>query len=213
MFVPLLLLFLTTTGCSLVRFIDNSSPEERQKFQISKDELWQQKRALEDENAACLKQLADQQAEIARMNRDLAYWEAETAQADKRFLELSKTVDDLNAQVKQRQEIVQTAPPPPKETVTEADRDPKALKIKVLAGDGKLDSARSLSKRLGKMGYRVKLIDKAPRSGFKVNTIFFKAGRQTAAATLAKKLGRGAVTKPLTWTSVFDIIIVTGRAS
>lgn len=31
--VPLLLLFLTTTGCTLSRFIDNNSPEEMQKFQ------------------------------------------------------------------------------------------------------------------------------------------------------------------------------------
>ena len=63
------------------------------------------------------------------------------------------------------------------------------------------------------MGYPVKLIDKAPRSDFKVNTIFFAPGYQAAAAALAKQLGRGTVSKPLTWQSIFNIIIVTGRSS
>lgn len=206
--VPLLLLFLTT-GCTLFRFVDNSSPEEMQKFAVSKDELWDQARALENEKAAYQKQLADQQAEIDRITRELAYWQNETTQADGRVVELTKTLDDLNAQLKQRQEVAQTPPPPPKE----AGPERKPAKIKVLAGDGNIASARSLSKRLGKLGYPVKLIDKAPRSDFKVNTIFFAPGYQAAAATLAKQLGRGAVSKPLTWQSIFNIIIVTGRSS
>lgn len=207
--VTLLLLFLTTTGCTLFRFIDNSSPEEMQKFATSKDELWNRARALEDEKAAHQKQLADQQAEIDRIARDLAYCQNETTQADGRVAELSKTIDNLSAQLKQRQEIAQTAPPPPKE----AGPERKPSKIKVLAGDGSIASARSLAKRLGKMGYPVKLIDKAPRSDFKVNTIFFAPGYQAAAAALARQLGGGAVSKPLTWQSIFNIIIVTGRSS
>ncbi len=206
--VPLLLLFLTT-GCSLFRFIDNSSPEDMQKFAVSKDELWNQTRALENEKAAYQKQLADQQAEIDRITRELAYWQGETTQADGRVVELTNTLESLNAQMKQRQEVAQAAPPPPKE----AGPERKPSKIKVLAGDGNIASARILSKRLGKMGYPVKLIDKAPRSDFKVNTIFFAPGYQTAAANLAKQLGRGTVSKPLTWQSIFNLIIVTGRSS
>jgi hypothetical protein len=206
--VPLLLLFLTT-GCSVFRFIDNSSSDEMQKFAISKDELWDQARALENEKAAYQKQLADQQAEIDRITRELAYWQNETTQADGRVVELNKTLDNLNAQLKQRQEVAQAPPPVPQE----AGPERKPAKIKVLAGDGNIASARSLSKRLGKLGYPVKLIDKAARSDFKVNTIFFAPGYQAAAATLAKQLGRGAVSKPLTWQSIFNIIIVTGRSS
>ncbi len=207
--VPLLLFFLTTTGCTLFRYSDNSSPEELQKSQFSKDELWNQTKALENEKAACQKQLADQQTEIARINRELAYWQIEAAQADRRFLELNKTVDDLNVQLKQRQELVQTTPAPPKEAGPEG----KPIKIKVLAGDGKMASARSLSKRLGKMGYRVTEIDRAKRSDYQVNTIYFGSGYRTAAETLAKLLGGGAESKPLTWQSAFNIIVVTGRKS
>ena len=87
----------------------------------------------------------------------------------------------------------------------------KTLKIKVLAGDGNIASARSLSKRLGKMGYRVKAIDQAPRSDFDATVVYYGNEHRAAAETMAKKLGGGAVTRPLTWSSAFDIIVVTGR--
>jgi hypothetical protein len=87
----------------------------------------------------------------------------------------------------------------------------KAPKIKVLAGDGNIASARSLSKRLAKMGYRVKLIDKAPRSDFDATVVYYGTDHRATAETMAKRLGSGAATRPLTWPSDFDIIVVTGR--
>ena len=71
-------------------------------------------------------------------------------------MELSKTIDSLNAQMKQHQEVVQATPPPPKEPVKER----KPVKIKVLAGNGNIASAKNLAKRLDKMGYPVKSIEK-----------------------------------------------------
>lgn len=211
-FVPLLLLLVTTTGCAFFRLIDNSSPEEIEKFQTSKDDLWNQKKALEKWNIVYRQRLADQQEEIARMNRDLNYWQIEIAQADKQVAELHKTVDDLNAQLKpRREETAQASAPPPKETRKETNSDNKTVKIKVLAGDGDIASARSLAKRLSKRGYRVTRVDQAPRSDFKVNTIFFGTKYKTAAAALAKQLGKGAIAKPLSWPSIFNIIIVTGH--
>ncbi|MHB9099777.1 MAG: hypothetical protein ACYC5X_18385, partial [Syntrophales bacterium] len=53
-----------------------------------------------------------------------------------------------------------------KETQQEPKAQRKAAAIKVLAGDGDIASARGLSKQLVKMGYRVKLVDQAPRSDF-----------------------------------------------
>jgi hypothetical protein len=61
------------------------------------------------------------------------------------------------------------------------------------------------------MGYRVKLIDRAPRSDFEVTTVYYGTDHRTAAETIAKKLGGGAIAKTLTWSSSFDIIVVTGR--
>jgi hypothetical protein len=211
--VPLLLLLVTTTGCAFFRLIDNSSPEEIEKFQTSKDDLWNQKKALEKWKIVYQQRLADQQEEIARMSRELNFWQIEIAQADKQVAELYKTVDALNAQLKPRQEsTVQASPPPPKETGKEINSGNKIVKIKVLAGDGKIASARSLAKRLGKLGYRVTRVDQAPRPDFKVNTVFFGTGNKAAAAALAKHLGKNAVIKPLSWPSIFNIIAVTGSS-
>jgi predicted RNase H-like nuclease (RuvC/YqgF family) len=184
--VPLLLLFLMANGCTLFRFVDDSTPEEIEKFETSKDDLWKESQSLKRWNAVYQKQLADQQAEIARATEELASCRTEIARADRLVVELSKTIDSLNAQMKQRQEVVQTTPAPPMEHVNER----KPVKIKVLAGNGNIASAKGLAKRLGTMGYPVKSIDKAARSDYKVNTIFFGSGYETTAAILAKKLGR-----------------------
>jgi len=100
---------------------------------------------------------------------------------------------------------VQKAPP-----VKEA-RESGTATIKVLAGDGKIASARMISKQLGKMGYRIKLIDLAPRSDIEATVVYYGIEHRTAAETMAKRLGGGAAATPLTWSSSFDIIVVTGR--
>jgi hypothetical protein len=86
------------------------------------------------------------------------------------------------------------------------------LRIKVLSGDGDLNSAKEAAKKLRNMGYNIKLIDLAPRPNFSRNTVFFAPKFKNEAKSLAPGLG-GAVTifKPLSWSSVFDIIVVTGK--
>jgi len=350
MYVPLLLLLLTTAGCATFSPIGDGSPEEMRKAEMSKDDLWNQTKALEKENAAYQKQLADQEAELARVAQDLSDQQTEIARANKQVAELNKSVDELNTQMRQIQEARQKEPPlkevelvqpkkvtakpakkiksqkkeirkaspdvkaqktktadtsaivrqitdakqklsagkeeveAPREKVTEdkqeaqpgapaakarepkplddlslrmklfdeageresaakettpaqvekgareegkavkaprqiARKEPaekktpgqKTIKIKVLSGDGNIASARDVSKKLGKMGYRVKLIDKAPRSDFDTTIVFYGKDHRTAAETMAKRLGNGTATRPLTWSSDFDIIVVTGR--
>jgi hypothetical protein len=106
---------------------------------------------------------------------------------------------------KDQQKVARTEPAEAKA------RDPKAIKIKVLAGNGDIASAKNMAKQLGKMGYRVRATDLAPRSDFAEATIYYGTDHRTTAESMAKKLGGGAATKPLTWSSTFDIIIVTGR--
>jgi septal ring factor EnvC (AmiA/AmiB activator) len=203
----ILLLISATMGCTLFYAIDNSSPDEIRKFRSSKDELWDQAKALENEKAACEKQLADQQAELLQTHKDLSAQKDRMARADQQVSALHKTIGDLSAQLTQRREVETKPSPPPKETGLK--RQP--LTIKVLAGDGQKDSAAAMAKKLRGMGYRVARIDQAPRSDFKVHTVYCKPGRQKAAADLARKLGRGAVVRPLSWPSAFDIIVVTGQ--
>jgi hypothetical protein len=148
-----------------------------------------------------------------------------------------RSVEDLSTQMKQFEEVRQrgtalkeTEPGQPKkeplkqgkttrstkketkkETAETKGREAKTATIKVLAGDGNIASARGLSKQLGKMGYRVKSTDRAPRSDFEVTTVYYGPDHRTTAETMAKRLGGGAIARPLTWSSSFDIIVVTGR--
>ena len=358
MYVPLLLILLMMAGCATFSPIGDGSPEEMQKAEMSKDDIWNQKKALEQEKAAYQKRLADQQEELARMAQDLSEQQTEIAQANKQVAELNKSVDELNTQMRHIQEARQkeqplkevelvqpkkaTAKPvkkikspkkqvqaspevktqktktaetsgivkqitdakqklsagkeepetpqgkkeaeTPREKITEKKqeaqpgapavkaqkRNPmddlslrmklfeesgekegtakettparvekgaregdkavkapkqiartepaekktpgqKTLKIKVLSGDGNIASAKGLSKKLGKMGYQVKLIDKAPRSDFDTTIVYYGKDHRAAAETMAKRLGSGTATRPLTWSSDFDIIVVTGR--
>ena len=236
MYIALLFILLTTSGCSLFRFVDNSSPEDIQKFETSKDDLWNQKKALEQEKAAHLKQLADQQAQIILMHRGMSDQQTKIAHADKQIAESNKIIEDLTIQVKLLEEekektvTVKESEPvqPEKETPASAIRDPKkesrkkpaaapaavktkAVKIKVLAGDGNIASARGMAKRLATLGYRVKRIDRAERSDFALNTVYHAANHAATAEEIVKKLGGSTVTMPLTWQSIFDLIIVTGR--
>ena len=85
------------------------------------------------------------------------------------------------------------------------------VKIKVLSGNGDIVSARSMSKRLSNMGYKVASIGSAPRSDFLTNTVYFDPEMQVEAKELALRLGTNTLIKPLSWPSVFNIIVVTGR--
>jgi Skp family chaperone for outer membrane proteins len=148
-----------------------------------------------------------------------------------------RSVDDLSAQMREFEEAGLKAAPPQETAPAPAKKEPgksaknvkppakdartevaegkarasKAVRIKVLAGDGNIDSAKKMSTQLGKMGYRVKAIDRAPRSDFDANTVYYGPEYRVTAEAMVKTLGKGAVTRPLNWSSTFDIIVVTGR--
>jgi len=88
------------------------------------------------------------------------------------------------------------------------------LKIKVLSGNGDLNSAKALAKQLVQIGYYIKHIDYAPRSNFLNTTIYFSANYKDPAETIAANIGNGdTILKPLSWPSEFDLILVTGHTS
>ncbi len=87
----------------------------------------------------------------------------------------------------------------------------RGLKIKVLSGDGDLNSARVMQKKLEGMAYEIGAIGHAPRSNFNKNTVYFKPQFEKEGEHLLSELGDNAVMRPLTWPSIFDIIIVTGK--
>lgn len=91
-----------------------------------------------------------------------------------------------------------------------ADTASMQLKIKVLSGTGDLKPAKVLSTQLKNIGYTVDALDYAPRSDFKHNIVYYAAGYKTQAENLVHRLEMtGAVLKPLSWKSIFDLIIVS----
>ncbi|MFH1351361.1 MAG: hypothetical protein ABII26_10575 [Pseudomonadota bacterium] len=89
------------------------------------------------------------------------------------------------------------------------ERDQEGLKIKVLTGDGDMNTAKEVALMLTAMGYDIKGIDYASRSNFSANTVYFNQNSKVEAERLADGLGQNMVLKPLNWSSIFDIIVVT----
>lgn len=114
------------------------------------------------------------------------------------------------------------APQPPavkdsagKDMRTETEKPSSAaagvLKVKVLSGSGDIASAQKMFRRLRKMGYRIRAVDMAPSSNFKATTIFYAPGYEEEGRRMAGRLGKGTVCRRLTWTSVYHLIVVTGK--
>ena len=86
----------------------------------------------------------------------------------------------------------------------------KSIRMKVLSGEGKIDSAKRMAKRLTAMGYKVESVAMAENADYPANTVYFTEKYKKEAKTLASRLGKNTIVKPLTWKSVFNIIVVTG---
>ena len=90
----------------------------------------------------------------------------------------------------------------------ELEKDIRKLKIKVLTGDGNLNSAKEMAKRLRGLGYNIKLIDRAPRSNFTTSTVYYAPDAKNEAERLMSSLDGNLILKPISWSSIFDIIVV-----
>ena len=102
---------------------------------------------------------------------------------------------------------VTAAPKPPEKKAA----DVKSMRLKVLSGNGRMSSAKKMSAKLTKLGYKVEVVGMATTPDYATDPIYYKSGFEKQAAGMAKKLGGKAITKPLTWSSVFDIIVVAVR--
>ncbi len=82
-------------------------------------------------------------------------------------------------------------------------------KIKVLSGSGSILSALDMVKKLEAMGYKVATTDMAPTTEFPKDKVFYSKGNAALAKHLAGQISGNAVAAPLTWNSIYDIIVVT----
>ena len=207
-------------GCAGIDRPDRDvKPEPKaQATKGTKDEVWIEKERLSLENVELQRQIAvlnkenqrivrEQENKMARLktlnqllNKEIEALREENRKIMSEGLLLERKLTQLQGQ-KERVAHERKAPP----------EDIGSLKIKVLSGDGNLASAQEMAKKLGSMGYKIKVVDLAPQSSFSRDTVYFTSKSHQQAKRLLSRLGGNAVLKPLTWPSVFDLIIVTGK--
>jgi phenylalanyl-tRNA synthetase alpha subunit len=185
---------LATLGCTALDMPGKNTTEELQRSKASIAQL-------NEQVAAVNKELTLLKSEVQKMK------EAEAATKDSSVAgETGKKEEVKEVDISKRDEMSKSADQ--KQAVEGKETSLKNLKVKVLSGNGKLPTARQMSKILIKMGYRVADIGTASRTDYTVNTIYFAPDYKTEAQRLAARLGGKTIAKPLTWSSVFHIIVV-----
>jgi hypothetical protein len=185
---------LATSGCAGLDISGRNTTEELQRSKASIAQL-------NEQMAAVNKELTLLKSEVQKMK------EVEAAAKDSSVAgETGKKEQVKEVDISKRDEMKKSADE--KQAVEGKVTSLKNLKVKVLSGNGKLPTARQMSKKLIGMGYRVEDIGTATRTDYAVNTIYFASDYKTEAQRLAARLGGKTIAKPLTWSSVYHIIVV-----
>ncbi len=175
--------------------------------------------AVEGEQAQVKGDLDQLRDKLATTETELAETKIELAQI-KEAMEEKRSVTQSPSPAP-RKAISQTASPaavqttsrtekPAAQPVAQPQMTASSPRIKVLGGDGRTASAREAAGRLEGMGYKVERIDRAD-SRYSSPIIYYAAGFEDSAKDIAGRLGGGAKIKPLTWNSIFDIIVLTEK--
>lgn len=89
------------------------------------------------------------------------------------------------------------------------DDDRSKIKIKILSGDGKLNSAKNLAKTLQSLGYSINRVALAPSTKYSKTFVYYAKDYKREGMELTEHIGKDSQLRPLSWKSIFDIIIVT----
>jgi len=207
-------------GCVALEYLDGSSEEEIKRFKMTKEEMRDEMERLKIENAKLQEQINTPREENQRIKDENEKKMASMIDQNERLNEeIDKLKKDRQKISDENQVLTEKLNKPELKYTTassksyELKKDIRKSKIKVLSGDGNLNSARKMAKNLRNMGYKIKLIHYASRSSFLRNTVYFAPKFQKEAKRLVLSLGDNAISKPLTWPSVFDLIVVTGKNS
>lgn len=204
--IPLISLFaclwLVFSGCSqdLKHQITKLESEKKDcraildEKQVEIDRLVMEISRLSLGNDALQILLDKKQAEIERLAGATATAETES---------LKKQIDELRAQ----RDAIRSE----KASIEGRLAGLRTVRIKVLTGDGDPASAARMAETVGGMGYRIEKVDLAPSAGFSRHTVFYAPDSRKDAENITSRLGGGAVARPLSWPSVFNIIVVTGK--
>ncbi len=175
-----------------------------EKLKIENVNLQKQISVLIKENQGIRDEKENEMASIKDQNRVLN-------EEIKKLKEENQAIRDQNQALAIKLDGLQLKHKTPSSESYPLEEDIRKIKIKVLTGDGNLDSAKKMAKKLRNMGYKIKSVDRAPHSSFLQNTVFFAPEFQYEAKRLVDRLGGSTIDKPLHWYSIFNLIIVTGK--
>lgn len=134
--------------------------------------------------------------------------QAEEAIAEQKEAGEAETVAKAEPQPSVQEAAAKAEPEPAAQEAVKAA--PSSVKLKVLSGTGDLISGQKMAKTLYDMGYEAEKVDVAPKP-FDQNVVYYAKGYEKTAEEIRSSLGGETITKPLSWKSEFDIIVVTGK--
>jgi hypothetical protein len=201
-----LLVFVTAlAGCFVTQDTYVKKEEEANTLAKTVAELDQKNKELAVQNEKLLTENNDLKKQAAAKDDLLQKKSEEIARQDAKQAAMVNELDRMKAQFAKSKEVTIVETP-----ATKKQAGLKSIRIKVLSGDGKIGSAKQMAKRMTSMGYKVESVGMADHTDYPAITIYSAPKYKKEAKTLAKKLGKETITKPLTWKSVFNIIVVTG---
>ena len=204
------ILCMALSGCAAMRNWNGSLDRDIQKLKDDNDAY---KRSIQEKDG----QIDRLNKQLSTMSREIETLKAETQQAPIVMQKAIPKTEGSEAVLKDQVSALKDKSTAFEEkaaaqtAVAEKGAGAKALRLKVLSGNGKISSAQAMSKKLKALGYRVEDTGLASRTNYRVHTVYYAAGYKSQAQRLAAQLGSGTVSAPLTWPSVFNVIVVAGR--
>ena len=198
------------SGCASLKCLDGSCDRQIKELTIANDDLKKEAARLNAENKEKEKVITADTEEVLKLQREKTALNTQVRDLQEDIQKMKKDRQERAAAIKS-ETIVE------KQTMQKAagaaEKEPalKPLKIKVLAGDGRLASARKMAKAIEKSGLKVEIVDIAPRSNFSDDIIYYKADTENEAKAIARTLGEKTLLKSMTWSSTFNIIAVSGK--
>lgn len=206
-----LIFCLTSSGCLSSRYSDKTTGDELLKSKASIDALNEQMAALNKEIEALKNELQQIKEEQQKEKADTeeASPIGQTAAPEDRVIasvpepEKKDKIQEIDIVKEETKKA-----PEEKSFVSQKEITLKALRMKVLSGNGKLSTARDMSTKVAKMGYKSEDIGLASRADYRATTIYYAPEYRMEAEKLAARLGGETISKIMTWPSVFHIILV-----
>ncbi len=169
------------------------------------------------DSASNARRLQDIEREGEELRQSVEAVRASLEQLNKSLGALERNVDELKSYMEMPERIQLGAERIRRKLQSIEDKlgrlerqDPRAVRVKVTSRDNGAGPAQEVAGVLREKGYLVEVVGMASSKGYGGYEVIYSEGFADAARAIAREIGHGARTRPLTWSSVYDVIVVTG---